>query len=90
MFNSIERTGGALWRMDLSARVPIGRFPGGTMQRRSTETLRLELVELLQKQAELLNARSLRSAADVEVIDYELRQDVINEICQQLAKSSAA
>ena len=60
------------------------------MQRRSTETLRLELVELLQKQAELLNARSLRSAADVEVIDYELRQDVINEICQQLAKSSAA
>jgi hypothetical protein len=60
------------------------------MQRRSTEILRLELVELLQKQAELLNARGLGSAADVEVIDYELRQDVINEICQQLAKSSAA
>jgi len=60
------------------------------MQRLSTETLRLELMELLRKQAELLHARSLRSAADVEVIDYELRQDVINEICQQLAKSSAA
>jgi hypothetical protein len=39
------------------------------MERRSTETLRLELVELLYKQAELLNARSLGSAADGDVID---------------------
>jgi hypothetical protein len=68
----------------------FGLFPGGTVQRRSTETLRLELMELLQKQAELLNARGLGSAADGDIIDYELRQDVINEICQQLAKSSAA
>jgi hypothetical protein len=52
--------------------------------------LRLELTALLQKQAELLNARVLGSAADGDIIDYELRQDVINEICQQLAKSSAA
>jgi uncharacterized protein (DUF2344 family) len=60
------------------------------MQRRSTETLRLELTALLQKQAELLNARGLGSAADGDIFDYELRQDVINEICQQLAKSTAA
>jgi hypothetical protein len=60
------------------------------MERSSTETLRLELVELLQKQGELLHARSLGSAADGDIIDYELRQGVINEICQRLANSTAA
>jgi len=60
------------------------------MPGRPMETLRLELMELLQKEAELLNARALGSATDGDVIDYELRQEVINDICQQLAKSSAA
>jgi hypothetical protein len=90
MFNSIERKGGALWRLTFSARGIFSRLSGGTMQGRSMETLRLELMELLQKQAELLNARAFGSATDGDVIDYELRQDVINDICQQLAKSSAA
>jgi hypothetical protein len=69
--NNIERTGCRTLAHETSPLgFPVGRFSGGTMERRSTETLRLELVELLQKQAELLNARSLGSASDVEVIDY--------------------
>ena len=60
------------------------------MERRSTEALRLELVELLRKQAELLNARTLGSSADDDIVDYELRQEVIMDICRQLANSSVA
>ena len=60
------------------------------MERRSTEALRLELVELLRRQSELLNARELGTTSDGEILDYELRQEVIRDICQQLANSSAA
>jgi len=55
-----------------------------------TEPLRLELMELLRKQAEHLNARSLGTATDAEIIDFELRQEVIHDLCKQLANSEAA
>jgi hypothetical protein len=89
--NNIEQTGCRILPHEtFRSGCQLAASREGTMERRSAETLRLELVELLQKQAELLNARSLGSASDVEVIDYELRQEVINDICQQLANSSAA
>lgn len=56
----------------------------------STDELRLELMELLRKQTEHLNARSLGAATDGEIIDYELRQEVIHDLCNQLANSEAA
>ena len=62
------------------------------MENRSSEELRVELMELLRKQSEHLDSRSLGIATDTEIIDidYELRQEVIHDICRQLANSSAA
>ena len=60
------------------------------MEQRSIEVLRLELVQHLRKQAELLKVQSLGTTTDGEILDYELRQEVIHDICQQLANSSAA
>lgn len=56
----------------------------------STDGLRLQLIELLRKQADCLNARSLGAATDVEIIDFELRQEVIHDLCKQLANSDIA
>jgi len=52
--------------------------------------LRNELNRLLQKQAQVLQSRRLGAATDTEVLEYELRQEVVHEICNQLAHSSAA
>ena len=60
------------------------------MEGRSNEALRLELTQLLRKQSELLESRSFGSASDAEIIDYELRQEVIRDLCQQLANSAEA
>jgi hypothetical protein len=49
------------------------------------EELRSELNLLLKKQADVLESRSLGSASDSDLLDYEIRQDVIHEICNQLA-----
>ena len=51
------------------------------------EELRSELNLLLKKQADVLESRSLGSASDsdLDLLDYEIRQDVIHEICNQLA-----
>ena len=56
----------------------------------SKEGLRLELVELLRKQNELLESRTLGTASDAEILDYELRQEVIRDLCNELANSRAA
>ena len=53
-----------------------------------TEDLLPELVQLLRKQKDILDARSLGAANEGEVVDYELRQEVIHDICQILANSS--
>lgn len=55
----------------------------------SSDGLGLQLMDLLRKQAECLNARSLGAATDVEIIDFELRQEVIHDLCKQLANSQA-
>ena len=58
------------------------------MDTRAQESLRMELVQLLRKQKDILDARSLGAANEGEVVDYELRQEVIHDICQILANSS--
>ncbi|MFL6303361.1 MAG: hypothetical protein ACJ72H_07455 [Candidatus Sulfotelmatobacter sp.] len=37
---------------------------------------------------DILDARSLGAANEGEVVDYELRQEVIHDICQILANSN--
>ena len=57
------------------------------MEGRPNEELRLELTELLRKQRELLDSRRFGSASDAEMMDYELRQEVIHDLCKRLANS---
>jgi hypothetical protein len=54
------------------------------------DELRTELKQLVQKQSETLNARVFGGVSDTELIEYDLRQEVINEIQRRLARSAAA
>lgn len=42
------------------------------------------------KQTEVLESRTFGSATDTDILEYEIRQEVIHEICNQLANSAAA
>jgi len=53
------------------------------------EALREELGQLLKKQAEVLESRTFGSATDTEILEYEIRQEIIHEMCNQLANSDA-
>jgi hypothetical protein len=63
---------------------------GGTLENHRLEELRAELNHLLKKQAEVLESRAFGAANDGEILEYEIRQEVIHEICNQLANSAAA
>jgi hypothetical protein len=54
------------------------------------DVLRAELNQLLQKQSETLDARMLGGVSDTELIEYDLRQEIICEIQEKLARSAAA
>ena len=54
------------------------------------DELRAELDLLLRKQAAILESRSFGSASDTELIEYEVRQEIVHEICNQLANSVEA
>ncbi len=49
--------------------------------------LRAELNQLLRKQVEVLESRNLGTATDTDVLEYEIRQEMIHEMCNQLADS---
>jgi hypothetical protein len=51
--------------------------------------LRAELNQLLRKQVEVLESRSLGTASDTDLLEYEIRQEIIHEMCNQLAHSVA-
>ena len=57
---------------------------------RRTEELRLKLNELLCKQREVLELRMLGSASDADLLEYEIRQQIIHELCKVLSHSDAA
>ena len=59
------------------------------MEVRYIEELRGELTELLHKQTEILESRTFGSASETDILEYEIRQEVIHEICNQLANSDA-
>ena len=54
------------------------------------DELRAELDQLLKKQAEILESRTFGAASDTDLLEYEIRQEIIHEICDQLAQSNAA
>ena len=60
------------------------------MENDRIEELRAELDQLLKKQTEVLESRSFGAATDTEILEYEIRQEIIHEICNELANSAAA
>ena len=63
---------------------------GVAMRSEPIDDLRAVLDLLLKKQAEVLELRRLGAATDTELLEYELRQETIHELCNQLAHSAAA
>ncbi len=63
---------------------------GGTLENHHIEELRAELDGLLKKQVEVLELRTFGGATDTDILEYEIRQEAIHEICNQLANSTAA
>ncbi|MHB8214582.1 MAG: hypothetical protein ACYDDS_00750 [Candidatus Sulfotelmatobacter sp.] len=53
------------------------------------EELRTELNQLLKKQTEVLESRSFGAATDTEILEYEIRREIIHDICNELANSVA-
>jgi hypothetical protein len=78
-----------LARVDHRPEVPLRPKIGGTMDNNRSEALREELGQLLRKQTEVLESRTLGSATDTEILEYEIRQEIIHEMCNQLANSDA-
>ena len=62
---------------------------GGYVENYRVDKLRAELNQLLKKQSQVLESRSLRSATDTELLEYEIRQEIVHEICNELAHSIA-
>jgi hypothetical protein len=60
------------------------------MENNRAEEMRAELNQLLQKQAAVLESRSLGAATDTELLEYEIRQEMVHELCNQLAHSTEA
>lgn len=60
------------------------------MESRRMEELRFELTGLLQKQNEVLESRMLGSASESDLLEYEIRQEIVHELCNQLANSIEA
>jgi hypothetical protein len=57
------------------------------MESYRVDELRTELNQLLRKQVEVLESRSLGTATDTDLLEYEIRQEIIHEVCNQLANS---
>jgi hypothetical protein len=57
------------------------------MDARYSERLRTGLSDLLRKQRAVLDSRMLGTASDIEVLEYEIRREVIHEICNQLVST---
>ncbi len=55
------------------------------MDSNRVEALRNELGQLLRKQTEVLESRTFGAASDDDILEYEVRQEIIHEMCTQLA-----
>ncbi len=59
------------------------------MENDHREEMRLEINALLRRQHEVLESRMLGTASDDDLLEYEIRQEVIYELCGILAHSAA-
>jgi peroxiredoxin family protein len=59
------------------------------MEEHHIEELRVELAELLRKQSDVLEPRMLGCASDSDLLEYEIRQEIVHQLCNQLAHSAA-
>jgi len=59
------------------------------MEDHHKENLRLELNTFLHKQHEVLESRMLGTASDDDLLEYEIRQGVIHELCNILSHSAS-
>jgi len=66
------------------------RLSGGSVENHREEELRLELNELLRKQHAVLESRMLGAASEDELLEYDIRQDIIHDLCNVLSHSAAA
>ena len=60
------------------------------MENYRADELRAELDQLLKKQAEVLQSRTFGTASDTDLLEYEVRQEIVREIFNELANSVAA
>ena len=60
------------------------------MEEQHIEEMRLELNQWLHKQHEVLESRMLGTASDEDLLEYEIRQEIIHELCNVLSRSAAA
>jgi hypothetical protein len=54
------------------------------------DELRSELVQLLKRQSETMQARVFGGVSDTEILEYDIREEIIAEIEERLARSAAA
>jgi hypothetical protein len=57
------------------------------MENYRADELRAELDQLLKKQAEVLQSRTFGTASDTDLLEYEVRQEIVHELCNELANS---
>jgi hypothetical protein len=60
------------------------------MENQREEEVRAELDRLLRQQAKVLESRSLGTATEVELLEYEIRQEIVRELWRTLVRSVAA
>lgn len=58
------------------------------MRHYPSEQLRFELHQLLRKQRDVLESRMLGTASDDDLLEYEIRQEIIRDLCNVLANSA--
>lgn len=60
------------------------------MENHRADELRAELDQLLKKQVEVLQSRTFGTASDTDLLEYEVRLEIVHEICNELANSAVA
>ena len=56
----------------------------------NNDELRTQLTRLLKQQSETLQARVFGGVSETEILEYDIRQEVIAQIEERLARSAAA
>lgn len=60
------------------------------MENQRKEEMRAELDRLLRQQDKVLESRSFGTATEVELLEYEVRQEIVRELWEKLVRSKAA